>query len=86
MVKIPTIAAFRNWVINLILIFKEAIPSINIDKVKEVRTKQYSPIEENSYDEVITFVVEDLQKAVKKRDIGIVAVLLHFLRVILLNG
>jgi hypothetical protein len=34
MVKLSTISTFRNWVVNLILIFKQAIPSININNIK----------------------------------------------------
>ena len=43
-------------------------------------------VEEWNEEVSIPFAIVDLNGAVKKRDVGIVSVLVHFLRVIILNG
>lgn len=34
----------------------------------------------------MSFVISDLQSAVKKRDVGIISIFVHFLRVFILHG
>ena len=41
MVRLAITSDFRNWVINLIGKFKQALPAINTSQVKEISSQHY---------------------------------------------
>ena len=87
MTKLSITREFRTWVINLILKFKETLPGLETDNIKELRSsKSYQLIEDCGEDVAIDFAIKDLSGNVRKREVGLVSVLVHFLRVTILSA
>lgn len=86
MTKLKIAKTFKNWVITLLIQFTKILPDMNTDNIKELKAKTYELLSEWNEDIVMEFVNKDLESAVKKRDLGLISILIHFLRVFILHG
>ena len=75
---------FKNWVITLLFKFKKVLPDLDLSKISGLKKNQYQIYDAWSEEVIIPFVIEELSGAVRRRDVGLVAVLVHFLRIFML--